>query len=334
MKKILALVLVLMVVLGCSALAAEDKLILYGSTPEPYLTDMINGFTESTGIEVELITGGTSELFNRVAAGEECDILRGGMMWGSYVPIKDTLMQYESPFNAELPDNCKCIFGCIYGFSYVGTVIMVNNDALAKIGVDPAEIKGFEDLLNPALKGQVTIPDPTSTSSGWEDVVNMLFAMGGGDTDAGWEYFDKLMANGLVIASGSSACHKSCADGEYAVAVVTESMVMPYISAGQNVSVVWPEEGTIMNSDGIAAMANAPHPEYAQKFLDYIISDTYQNIQLIQDPQLRPVKDNLENECYLTPNSEIKMIDCDYEYIAANKTDMLDHCKDIMTNYM
>ena len=338
MKKSLVLAIAAATVLCASAAMAEDGevLNLYASTPEPYLTSMINGFEESTGIKVELVSGGTSELYKRVETeienGDvECDILRGGMMWGSYVPIKDCLMEYESPYNENLPEDCQCIFGSIYGFNYVPSVIMVNTEKLEELGV---EVKGYKDLLQPELNGMVTIPDPTQTSSGWEQVVNMLFAMGGGDTDEGWAYVNDLMANGLVINASSSATHKSVADGEYAVGLVAEGMATTYIAEGLPIEIVWPEEGCVMNSDGIAAVKGCPHPESAKAFIDYLISETYQNICLQDTPQLRPVLSDLDQELQLTPMEEIYKIDVDYEYLSSNKEQMLDHMKDIMTDYM
>lgn len=334
MKRLLAILLTLALLICGAAMAEEENvLVLYASTPEPYLTDMINGFEASTGIKVELVTGGTGELQKKVQAEAEApiaDILRGGMMWGGYVPMDEYLMDYVSPLNDALPANCQVVYDSVYGFSYVGTVLMINNAELEKTGV---EVKGFADLLQPELKGKVVIPDPTQTSSGWEDLVNMLWAHGG-DTEEGWAYVRALMDNGLVMTSGSSACHKAVADGEYAVGVVTESMATTYIAAGMDISIVWPEEGTIMNSDGIAAVKNCPHPENAKKFIDYLISEEYQNIQLQQTPQLRPVLSGLETELTLTPNEEIKMLECDYEYLAANKEAMMDKIKDIITDYM
>ena len=338
MKKLFALLLAaLMVFTVSAALAEEEKVLnLYASTPEPYLTQMIEGYEELTGIKVELVSAGTSELYKMVQTEIEngdvvCDVLRGGMMWGSYVPIKDCLMEYVSPLNDQLPEDCQVIFDRIYGFSYVPSVMMVNTEKLAELGV---EVHGYEDLLQPELYGQVTIPDPVQTSSGWEQVVNMLWAMGGGDTEEGWAYFDKLMANGLVINASSGATHKSVAAGEYAIGLVAEGMATTYIAEGLPIELVWPVEGVVMNSDGIAAVKDCPHPENAKKFIDYLISETYQNIMLNNDVQLRPVLDNLETEMTLTPVSEMNKISVDYEYLAANKPQMLDHAKDIMTNYM
>lgn len=336
MRKLLSLVLVALLMLVSVAALAEDNgvLVLYASTPEPYLTDMIKGYEAATGVKVELVSAGTSELYKRVLAeGDEpmCDVLRGGMMWGSYVPIADYLMEYDSPMNDALPADCQSILGSIYGFNYIGSCFMVNNAVLAELGV---EVKGYQDLLQPELKGKITLPDPTLTSSGWEQVVNMLFAMGGGDTEEGWDYVRSLMENGVVLNSSSSGTHKSVADGEYAVALVCESMVTPYIEQGLDVSIVWMEEGVIMNSDGIAIVKNCPNPENAKAFIDYLLSREFQNKMLEATPQLRTVLPDLDVEMKLTPIEEITLIDCDYEYLSTNKDAMLDHMKDIMTDFM
>ena len=87
------------------------------------------------------------------------------------------------------------------------------------------------DLLNPALKGQIAFNDPTTSSSSFEQLVNMLYAMGDGNPENGWDYVEKLYANldGKLLGT-SSAVYKGVADGEYTVGLTFESAAANYIS--------------------------------------------------------------------------------------------------------
>lgn len=336
MKKIFSLVLVSLLLLMSFAAFAEDGevLVLYASRTEPYLTNTVNQFTEATGIEVEVVSAGTAELQKRIEAeGDEPlgDVMLGGMMYGSYLPMDEYWMDYDSPLNDTLPADAQCIAGSIYGFSYVGSCLMINNAMLEELGI---EVNGYQDLLQPELKGKIVMPDPTQTSSGWEQLVNILYAMGDGDPDAGWDFVRQLMENGMVLTSGSSASHKAVADGEYAVGLVCEAMVTTYIEEGMDIGLVWMEEGVIMNCDGIAAIKNCKHPESAKAFVDFLISEEYQNLLLAETPQVRPVLSDLDTELKLTPIDEINVISCDYDYISTNKDAILEQMKDIMTDYL
>lgn len=71
---------------------------------------------------------------------------------------------YEQYRNAE---------GNLTRFDCVPSVIMINTDLIGDI-----EINGYADLLNPELKGKIVFADPQASSSSFEHLVNMLYAMG------------------------------------------------------------------------------------------------------------------------------------------------------------
>src|SRR5699024_10583097 len=103
---------------------------------------------------------------------------------------------------------------------------------------------GYEDLLDPALSGRILMADPTSSSSAWNNLSNIM-AVYGYDTDETWDYLRNLLENDLIIASSSSAPFASVADGEYAVGMTYEDGIAPLIESGaDNIRLVYPEEGT------------------------------------------------------------------------------------------
>ena len=95
---------------------------------------------------------------------------------------------------------------------------MINTDLIGDI-----EVNGYADLLNPELKGKIVFADPQASSSSFEHLVNMLYAMGTDGQPNGWDYvreFCKQLPNGCV--NSSSAVYKGVADGEYAVGLTFE----------------------------------------------------------------------------------------------------------------
>lgn len=337
MKKILALVLslcLLLPLLGTTALA-EGKLVLYASTPEEFLNVVISEYTKATGVEVEVVSAGTGELYKRVEAEGDNplgDVFLGGMVSSGYVPKIDLWEPYVSPNDTDLPEAFRNTTGKVTSFSMVPTAIMLNTDLLTKLGV---EVNGFEDLLNPTLKGKIVMPDPTSTSSGWEALVNILYAMGGGDTEEGWAFVDKLLENlsGKVLTS-SGAVHKGCANGEYAAALIAESMADTYINQGLPVSRVFMKEGVVVNVDGVAIIKNAKNLENAQKFIDFLISKDFQQTMVGLTLPRRPVRTDIDmSASKMSPTEEINQIKVDFDYVAAHKAEMQEHFKEIAIKY-
>ena len=310
-------------------------LVLYASTPEEFLQVVTEEFEAATGIEVEVVSAGTGELYNRIQAEGDNplgDVMLGGMVSSGFLPNSDLWEEYVSAYDSELPEAYRNTSGKVTGFSLVPSALMINSDVAGDI-----EINGYEDLLNPELKGKIVMPDPTATSSGWEQLVNMLYAMGGGDTEEAWEYVDQLLANvdGKVLTS-SGAVHKGVADGEYAVGLIAESMADTYILQGMdNISKAFMEEGVVVNVDGVAIIKGAKNMDNAKKFIDFLTSQEFQQKMAECEPPRRPVRDDvtLPEGNGLTPSSEINQIPADDEYVAEHKTEMQEKFQEIAMEY-
>lgn len=310
----------------------SNALVLYVSTPEDFLNVIVAEFEKETGVKVEIVAAGTGELYKRIEAEGENplgDVMLGGMVSSGFVPNIDLWEEYVSPNDADLPAAYRNVTGKVTSFNSVPSVIMVNKEL-----ADQYDIKGYQDLLNPDLKGQIVMPDPSQTSSGWEQLVNMLYAMGGGDTEAGWEYVDQLLANidGKLLQS-SSASHKGVADGEYAVGLVAEGMVDIYLEEEVDVAKIFMAEGVVVNVDGVAIIKGAKNMENARLFIDFLISREFQNKMAGLTPPRRPIRTDITAATSLPPVSEINVISIDETYVGENKAQMLEHFKDLATNY-
>ena len=74
-------------------------------------------------------------------------------------------------------------------------VFCVNTDLEAELGI---EINGYEDLLNPELKGKIIVAAPDASSSGWRQLQTILATMGDEfDDDKGWNYIEQLLPDVL-----------------------------------------------------------------------------------------------------------------------------------------
>ncbi len=89
------------------------------------------------------------------------------------------------------------------------TGFCVNTIECKSLGLPIPE--SFEDLLNPVYQGQLVMPNPASSGTGFLTVSAILQMKG--ETD-GWAYLDKLHANmARYTHSGSKPC-KIAGSGE------------------------------------------------------------------------------------------------------------------------
>ena len=112
MSRILSLLLAVLTLAGCTRAPAqelsafmpqpEERLVIYTSHKESVYAPIIKEFEQRTGIWVEVQTGGTVTLLERIAAGDsDCDLLFGG---GA-----DSLNAYSSCFAPYTSPNADSI---------------------------------------------------------------------------------------------------------------------------------------------------------------------------------------------------------------------------------
>ena len=318
-------------IIGCSTEKSdtgENSLVIYSPHPLSFLNALVDDFkAKNPGINVELIGAGSGELLKRVES--EKDNPLGDVLWGGTVTIVKPKAYLFEDFATTNSENIpyKNIEGPLTRCTVVPSILMVNTNLAGNI-----KIEGYEDLLNPALKGKIAFADPAAAQSPFEHLVNMLYAMGGGDTEKGWDYIKKFCANldGKLL-SGSSATYKGVADGEYTVGLTFEQGGVDYVAWGSPVKVVYMKEGVISKPDGVYIIKGAKNMENAKRFVDYITS--YDAQKMINEKlNRRAVRSDLPPSNLFIPIEDINIIYDDEDLVVANKQKWLDKFRDIFTS--
>lgn len=315
---------------GSSSKKSSDKLVVYSPNSEDIINTIIPMFEKETGIKVELISAGTGELLKRIQSEKEnpyADVMFGGSK-SQFKQNIDLFEQYVSPNDEFMMDGHKNDTGYMTSYVSDGSCLLVNTDLIGDI-----KIEGYEDLLNPALKGKIAGADPSSSSSAFAQLTNMLLAMGGDYTaDKGWDYVGKLVENlDGKVASGSSAAHKSVAGGEYVVALTYEDPAASYVRDGAPVKIVYPKEGTVYLDGTAGIVKGAKNLENAKKFIDFIISKEAQDAFGTQLTN-RPLRKDTKLGSYLTPMESINIITEDEKYVNEHKQEIVDKYVEIFTS--
>lgn len=309
-----------------SALPETDKLVIYSPNSENLLNAVIPAFEAKYGVKVEVISAGTGEVFKRLEGEQNnpyADVVYGGA-YATFMNNPGLFQNYVSPNNENVMEAYRNTTGYITPYVLDGSVILVNKSLIGDI-----EIKGYKDLLNPALAGKIVSANPTASSSAYAHLTNMLNAIGKGDYESAeaWQFVADLFANTVVIDSSSSVW-KGVRDGEYIVGLSYEDPSATLVRDGADVEIVYMEEGVVYLPAGSGIVKGAKNLLNAQRFIDMILSTEIQTV-FSTTMTNRPVVAGLETPEYMTPFEDINVIQEDMEYCYVNKEKITNHFKEI-----
>jgi ABC-type Fe3+ transport system substrate-binding protein len=143
---------------------------------------------------------------------------------------------------------------------------------LKRLGV---EIKDWDDLLNPKLKGHVAqcTPDRSSSSHASYEVILQTYGW-----EKGWDWLKKLAANTGIFTARSRDVPSVVAKGEFAVGVAVPSyMAFAEVLGGYELNFVYPKNAYV-TPEPMAVLKGAPHPKAAQAFVEFLLTEKGQKI--------------------------------------------------------
>ena len=154
------------------------------------------------------------------------------------------------------------------GMDVWGSAICFNYVEAAKRGIP--QPKSWKDLLNPIYKGQIVMPHPASSGTGFFDVSAWLQLWGEAD---GWKFMDALHENiAQYMHSGSRPCAAAAA-GEYTVGISFEYRANREKARGAPIDLVFPKEGLGWDLEATGIHKGTKNMAAAQKLLDWSVTD-------------------------------------------------------------
>ncbi len=324
MKSISKAAIAVMALLLVSGMAfAAGNMVVYSPNSDGEIQGILNYFGDKYGVKISLQSMGTGEVLSKLNAEKgnpQADVMFGGVNMGVYNTNKDIFQVYVAKGNASLPAGYQNSTGFFTNYLLSGSNLLVNTDLEKSLGIT---INGYDDLLNPALKGKIASADPVSSSSAWAQLCNILLVKGGYESPQAWTYVEALIKqlNGK-LTSGSSAVYKGVYQGEYAVGLTYEDPSVALLADGaKNVRVVYPKEGAVWLPAASAIVAGAKNLDNAKLFMDFLVSDECQKI--VAGLTNRPVNTKIANtNKFLLPFAQIKLAFEDIAYTAAHKKDI------------
>jgi iron(III) transport system substrate-binding protein len=158
-----------------------------------------------------------------------------------------------------------------FGMDVWGATVCFNTVEAQKKGIPKPET--WKDLTKPAYKGQIVMPNPASSGTGFFDVTAWLTLWGDDNgKGGGWKYMDALHENiAQYTHSGSKPCNMAAA-GEYVVGISFEYRANANKAKGAPIDLVFPKEGLGWDLEAFAIHKGTKNLEAAKKLADWASS--------------------------------------------------------------
>jgi iron(III) transport system substrate-binding protein len=266
---------------GTGIPAAEpDRLVVYSGRAERLIKPVLDAFQASSGIQIELLSSGTTELVNRLqaeGARTPADVLITNDA-GSLERARE--LKLLQPVN--LPDVDRAIPATYRATdnSWIGLSgrlwVVVYNKNLTK----PSDVASLLDLADPKWKDRIAIPN--AGSEYLQAGVSVMKVVHG---DARIKKFlEGLKANaGAQVYGKSSQIVEAVAKGQVALGVVNHYYMYRHLATAPDapIALLVPDQqdgrmGAILNVAGVGITARTARLDAAKRLVAFLVSEAGQ----------------------------------------------------------
>lgn len=273
---------------------AQDALVVstWGGSFRDLIDENIGKpFTAQTGVPVTYVTGGTIDRLNKakLSPKPESDITfttsHVGWLYadaGLFEEIDTSKIENY----AHVVEQAKISPYHVGSWAYVYTIGY-------RPDLVPSSVKfeSWEDLWNPALKGQVAVPDFDPSH-----IIAVAAKLTGADA-ASWEKGqDKLKAlkpNLKAFYTNDANSQQLIASGETPIQVVLSMNAYHMKEQGVPIELVIPKEGAVLGVDAMGIMKGTEKSDLAHKFMSIALSPEVQ-AKIVAAKKASPVVDNAQ----------------------------------------
>lgn len=177
----------------------------------------------------------------------------------------------------------------------------------------------WQDLTKPEYQGHISMPNPSSSGTGYLDVSSWLQMFG---EEKGWAFMDALHQNiDYYTHSGSKPC-KDAARGEVVIGISFAFRAAREKAGGAPIDVIIPEEGIGWDMEATAIVKGTDNLDAAKTLVDWSVSEKANQMYnegyaVVAIPGIaKPVE-------HFPENIPEKMIDNDFAWSAQNRERIL-----------
>lgn len=280
----LAIISITLMLGACQAPSNEVN--LYSARKEALIKPLLNEFTASTGIKVNIISSKADALLKRIESeglNSPADVLLttdAGRLHRAKSAGIFTTIKSES-IDKSVAQQYKDKDGQWVGLSVRARPIMVT-EAGKKFGIanytdlakaelaDSICIRSSSNIYNQSLVAGMLASNDESTVETWVKglVNNMARPPQGGDRDQ-------------IRAAAAGQCSVVVANTYYLANMLSDPNNQSDFAAGSAVSIIWPNQnqlGAHVNISGAGVLKTAPNADNAVRLIEYLASEKAQEI--------------------------------------------------------
>ena len=278
-------------------------------------------YTRTTGTKINVSMKGSGEALAQLMAEKEnpkTDIWFGGTGDPHLQAAELELsLEYKSPTLGQLHGWAQQqaqqsgyktvgIYSGPLGFGY-------NTELLAKKKL--LVPKTWNDLLNPALKGEIQSANPASSGTAYTMVATLVQLMG---EDKAFDYLKKLHANISQYTRSGTGPIKAAARGETTVSISFVHDAPGEKMQGFPIETVTPAEGTGAEIGSMSLIKGARNLDAAKKFYEWALTPAAQEMAAAAKQFQLPSNKNAQNDPRIPDFKKIKFINYDYAKYGAS----------------
>jgi iron(III) transport system substrate-binding protein len=312
-------------VFAFGAAQAQTELLVYTAVEADELAKFKNAFEEDhPDIRIQWVRDSTGIVTAKLLA--EKDNPQADIVWG-LAASSLVLLANEGYFQAYAPpgvEELRPLFVdqandppiWVGQRSYVAAVCYNDIEGPAHDLPKPAS---WQDLTDPVYQGQISMPNPSSSGTGFLMVSSWIQLWG---EDAAWEFMDGLHENiAWYTHSGSKPCRQAGA-GELPLGLSFAYRVVRSQEDGAPLSLIAPPEGLGWELEAFAIVHNTDKLEAAQRLADWSVTRKANELYA-------PGYEVVALPGVPNPNPELEavaefMIDNDFVWAAANRERILE----------
>ena len=279
---LLALACLLATLLQSMSAPSAEKLTVYSGRAERLIKPVLDEFSAKTGVQVSLLSSGTTELVNRLKAEgdrtpadlfltNDAGSLEQARLAGVLRPVNMREVERAIPPQFRAPDNAWI------GLSGRFWIIVYN-----KTLVKPGELKSLLDLGDPKWKDRIAIPN--AGSEYLQAGVSVIRATHGDAKTKQFLQGLKENAGGQVYQK-SSQIVEAVAKGQASVGIVNHYYVYRHLAAQPSapIAAFMPDQqetgmGAIMNVAGVGIVKSTKHLETAKLLVEFLVAQAGQKL--------------------------------------------------------
>ena len=272
MKRLIFLLVLPLIFVGFSTNAlAKVELIVYTSAKDALIGRLKEAFVSKyPDIELDYYSAGAAKLMVKIAGELQSGMVGADVVWTS--EISDFYrLKHQGVLEKYISSEWRMVVSPVKDPDGFFTPVRLGTLGIAyntkKVTSPP---HSWQDLLDSRFRDGFGIANPALSGTACVSVAMIAHNMG-------WDYIDRLKANGAKMGQGSTQLVADTASGDLKASIAIDYITVERMEKGAPLGFMYPREMLVIPSP-VAIFKGTPHLKAARKFVNFLLSREGQEI--------------------------------------------------------